>query len=134
MEQYVGLDVSQKLTHICVVDSQGKPMWQGKCPSSVGANAETLHQRAPQAVRIGFESGPLSAWHYYGLKDLGFPAICIDARHAKSALSVQINKTDKNDARGIAELMRMGWYRAVAVKSFESHTIHAMLGVRFQLV
>lgn len=89
---------------------------------------------APKAERVGLETGPLSIWHYHGLKELGVPVICIDARHAHAALSMQINKTDKNDAHGIAEIMRMGWYREVSVKALDSQTVRAMLGVRFQLV
>ena len=68
-----------------------------------------MSERAPGACRIGFEFGPLSTWHYHGLMELGLPAVCIDARHAQAALSMQINETDRNDARGPAELMRMGW-------------------------
>ncbi len=134
MEHYVGLDVSQRITHICVIDTEAHIIWRGKCSSTPEAIADTVKTFAPKTERVGLETGPLSIWHYHGLKELGVPVICIDARHAHAALSMQINKTDKNDTHGIAEIMRMGWYREVSVKALDSQTVRAMLGVRFQLV
>jgi transposase len=134
MEQFVGLDVSQKLTHVCVVDQKGSIVWRGTCPSTPEDIATTVRARAPHAVRIGLETGPLSTWHWHALKAMGLPVICIDARHAKAALSMQINKTDKNDAQGLAQIMRTGWYREVGVKSLDNHKIRAVLGARAQLV
>ncbi|MEQ1650823.1 MAG: IS110 family transposase [Hyphomicrobiaceae bacterium] len=134
MERYVGLDVSQQFTYVCVVDDEGRIDWQGRCASTPDAIAATILDKAAGSRRVGLESGPLSTWHYHGLKELGVPVICIDARHAHAGLSMQLNKTDKNDARGIAELMRVGWYREVAVRDLDSHTVRAMLGVRFQIV
>lgn len=134
MEQYVGLDVSQENTHVCVVDGQGKTLWQGKCDSTPGAIAATVRERAPGAARIGLESGSLSTWHWRELTTMGLPAICIDARHAKQALGMQMNKTDRNDALGLAQIMRTGWYRQVIVKSTESHQLRALLKARWQLV
>ena len=69
-----------------------------------------------EAMRIGLESGPLSAWHSHELRKLGLPVVCLDARHAKAALALQLNKSDRNDARGLAQIVRTGWYREVAVK------------------
>ena len=100
MEQYVGLDVSQEQTSVCVVDGGGKVIWEGKCTSTPEAIAATLRTRAPEAVRIGLESGPLSAWHWHELRKLDLPVVCLDARHAKAALALQLNKSDRNDARG----------------------------------
>lgn len=134
MERYVGLDVSQQFTYVCVVDAKGGVRWQGRCASTPDAIATTLGAKAPRARRVGLETGPLSIWHYHALKQIGLPVICIDARHTQAALSLQLNKTDKNDARGIAELMRVGWYREVGVKGLDSHTVRAMLGVRYQLI
>ncbi len=134
MELFVGLDVSQDFTHLCVVDTTGQTVWQGKCPSTPEDIAQTLRAKAPDAARIGLESGPLSTWHWHTLKGMGFPVICLDAKHAQAALKMQMNKTDKNDAHGLAQMVRTGWYKAVEVKSAESHTVRAMLGVRFQLV
>ena len=88
MEQFVGLDVSQKLTHVCVVDQKGSVVWRGTCPSTPDDIAATVRAKAPHAVRIGLETGPLSTWHWHALKAMGLPVICIDARHAKAALSM----------------------------------------------
>jgi transposase len=134
MEQFVGLDVSQQLTHVCVVDGEGKAVWRGTCLSTPEDIATTIRMRAPNAMRIGLETGPLSTWHWHALKKMGLPVICIDARHAKAALSMQINKTDRNDAFGLAQIMRTGWYREVGVKSLENHKVRAVLGARAQLV
>src|SRR5271163_2958808 len=112
MDQYVGLDVSLEQTSICVVDSDGKALWQGKCASTPEALAGVIRTRAPGVIRIGLESGPLSSWHWHELKKLGLPVVCLDARHAKAALSLQLNKTDQNDARGLAQIVRTGWYRS----------------------
>src|SRR5277367_2340383 len=134
MEQFVGLDVSQQLTHICVVDREGGVVWRGTCLSTPEEIAATVRIRAPHAVRIGLETGPLSTWHWHALKKMGLPVICIDARHAKAALRMQVNKTDRNDAFGLAQIMRTGWYREVGVKSIENHKVRAVLGARAQLV
>jgi transposase len=134
MEQFVGLDVSQDMTHVCVIDSNGKIVWQGTCLSTPEGISGAVKARAPNAIRIGLESGPLSTWHWHALKAKGLPVVCLDARHAKAALNMQMNKTDKNDAHGIAQIVKTGWYREVGVKSLDSHTIRSMLGARAQLV
>ncbi|MER8474277.1 IS110 family transposase [Mesorhizobium sp. M1328] len=134
MKQYVGLDVSQRETSVCVVDDAGRPVFQGKVKSDPGALTELLRKRAPHAERIGFETGAKSSWLWHELKRVGLPVVCIDARHAKAALSVRMNKSDENDARGLAELVRVGWYREVKVKSAESQATRSMLVVRSRLV
>jgi transposase len=134
MEQFVGLDVSQKLTHICVVDREGKALWRGSSSTTPEDIAAAVRAHAPGAVRIGFEAGALSTWLWHGLKKIGLPIVCLDARHAKAALSMQVNKSDRNDAFGLAQIVRTGWYREVGVKSIESHQIRAVLGARAQLV
>ena len=134
MEQYVGLDVSQDVTYVCVVDRDGKTLWQGEClstPEDIGA---TVKEKAPAVVKIGLESGNYATWHWHGLNDMGLPAICIDAYHAHGVLKVQMNKTDKNDAHGIAQIMRCGWYKVVKVKSFASHEIRALFRARSNLI
>jgi transposase len=85
-------------------------------------------------VRIGFETGAMASWLWHELKRIDLPVVCIDARHAHAALSVRINKSDPNDARGLAELMRMGWYREVRVKSEESQLVRSLLVARARLV
>ena len=134
MEQFVGLDVSQDVTHVCVIGSGGKIEWQGKCSSTPEAIADVIRSRAPAVVRLGLESGPLSTWHWHALKGMGLPVVCLDARHAKATMSGQVNKTDKSDAYGLAQIVKTGWYREVGVKSLESHTIRSTLGARAQLV
>jgi transposase len=88
----------------------------------------------PEVARIGLETGQLSTWLFHELRARQLPVICIDARHAKAALSLRINKTDANDAQGIAQIVRVGWYREIAVKSMATHAIRAMLVARAQLV
>jgi transposase len=134
IHQYVGLDVSLKETSICVVDEAGKIVWRGRRDSTPEAIAEAIKKHARHAVRIGLESGQLSTWLYHGIKERGLPVICIDARHAKAALSLKVNKTDDNDAEGVAQIMRVGWYREVAVKGFDCQAVRALLVVRAQLV
>lgn len=134
MEQYVGLDVSQDVTHMCVVNRDGKILWQGDCASTPEAIGKTIRKYAPDVEKIGLESGPLSTWHWHGLTDMGLPAICIDSYHAHGVLKLQMNKTDKNDAHGLAQIMRCGWYKAVQIKSFLSHESRALFRARSNLV
>ncbi len=134
VEQYVGLDVSLEQTSVCVVDASGKTLWQGKCVSTPEAIAAAIRARAPEVVRVGLESGPLSAWHWHELRKLGVPVVCLDARHAKAALSMQLNKSDRNDARGLAQIVRTGGYREVMVKSMDSQLVRSLLTTRAQLV
>jgi len=130
MELYVGLDVSLKETSICVVDRDGAVVAEGTAMSDPEAIAEYITSDAAGAVRIGLESGPTSTWLWHEFKALGLPVICIDARHAKAALAMQINKTDRNDAIGIARIMQTGWYREVQVKRLSCHEVRAALNSR----
>jgi transposase len=132
--QYVGLDVSLEETKACVVDESGRPIWRGKCASTPDDIEKLVSKHAPHAARIGLETGMLSVWLFHELKSCGLPVVCIDARHAKAALSLQINKTDANDAHGIAQIVRVGWYRQVLVKSMQTHAVRAMITARAQLV
>ncbi len=134
MEQYVGLDVSQKDSTVCVIDGDGKRVWQGSCRSTPDAMAEVVRKKAPQAIKVAMETGPLAVWHWHELKAAGVPIVCIHARHAKAALSMQINKTDANDAFGLAQIVRTGWYRPVDMKSMESHKLRLLVAARTKLV
>src|ERR1700687_2952175 len=96
-------------------------------PSPPGALTALLRERAPHAERIGFETGAMASWLWHELRRVDLPVVCIDARHAHAALSVRLNKSDQNDARGLAELVRVGWYREVKVKSEDSQKIRADL-------
>lgn len=134
MKQYVGLDVSQRETSVCVVDDSGRVVYQGTAKSNPGALTELLRKRAPRAERIGFETGAMASWLWHELRRVNLPVVCIDARHAHAALSVRMNKSDENDARGLAELVRVGWYREVKVKSEESQKVRSILVARSRLV
>ena len=134
MEQYVGLDVSLEFTSICVVDEAGAVVWRGTVASTPEAIGAAIRARAPHVVRIGLETGQLCTWHWHRLRELGLPVVCIDARHAQAALSMQVNKTDPNDAHGLAQVVRVGWYKEVAVKSLGSHRLRTLLTSRAQLV
>jgi len=134
MELYVGMDVSLKETWICVVDGNGEVMTEGTVASNPEAIARFLIDKVPDALRIGLESGPTSTWLWHELRALSLPVICIDARHAKAALSMQINKSDRNDAVGIARIMQAGWYREVQVKRLSCHAVRAVLNSRALLV
>ena len=123
MQSYVGLDVSLKRTSICVVDQTGKVLCEGTANSTPEAIAEFVKLKAAGAVRIGLETGPTSTWLWTEIKALGLPVICIDARHAKAVLKMQINKSDRNDALGIARIMQCGWYKEVRVKGLDSHAM-----------
>ena len=105
---YVGLDVSLETTSVCVLDEAGAVAWRGKVASTPEAIAAAVRARAPQVERIGLETGPLCTWHWHALREAGLPAVCLDARHAKAALSLQLNKTDANAAHGRAQIVRTG--------------------------
>ena len=134
MEQYVGLDVSLKETAICVVGADGGIAFEGRAGSDPDAISAVIRERAPSVARIGLETGPTSTWLWTELHALGLPVLCIDARHAKAALKMRVNKTDRNDAAGLAQVMRTGWYKEVRVKSLDSHGIRALLNGRALLV
>jgi transposase len=134
MEHYVGLDVSLKLTAICIVDGRGKIVREGTVASNPEAIAAFVKLHAPHVARIGLETGATSTWLWTELDKMGLPITCIDARHAKAALKMQINKSDRNDAVGIARIMQCGWYREVRVKGLDSHAIKALLVSRALLV
>jgi transposase len=134
MEQYVGLDVPLEETSVCVLAQSGEVVFEGSVPSRPAAIAKLLQRHAPNASRIAFETGSLSNWLWHELRALGFPVCCLDARHAKAALSMRMNKSDRNDARGLAEIVRMGWYREARVKTMESRQVHALLTARAKLV
>lgn len=135
MSLFVGLDVSQRLTHICVVDADGRRVWRGKCATDPMILAETIRTQAGSDARVGVETGPLTPWLVHALRDAGVDMICIEARHAHAVMAAaQVNKNDRHDAQALAQLVRTGWYRAVHVKSYAAHQLRAALGARAQLV
>jgi transposase len=133
MEEYIGLDVSMKETAVSIRRA-GERIWRGKCASDPSIVAELIRKRAPSVKRVVFETGPLSVWFYHSLRIEGLPAICIDARHAKAALDMATNKTDANDADGLAQLAEVGFFREVRVKGFDSMLTRTLVAARTRLV
>ena len=131
---YAALDVSDKTTHICVVDGDGSIVWRGVCATDPEAVATVLKKRCPAVTRVVLETGPLSAFLYHGLIERGVPAICVCARHAKGVLSTRTNKSDPHDAEGLAQLARTGWFKAVRIKEEATHIVRAHLKIREQLI
>src|ERR1700682_4147721 len=109
MEEFVGLDVSMKETAISI-RRDGKRIWRGKCASDPKLIADLIRKRAPMARRAAFETGPLSVWLYHARTAESLPPMCIDARRAKAALDMAANKTNMNDADGLAHLAEAGFF------------------------
>jgi transposase len=133
-EAYAALDVSDKSSHVCVVDGSGAIIWSGACATDPDVIAKALKTRAPELVRVVLETGPLSAFLYHGLMERGVPVICVCARHAKGVLSARVNKSDPHDAEGLAQMSRTGWFKAVRIKQEATHIDRARLKIREQLV
>jgi len=110
MDHFAGLDVSVKETSVCIVDGTGKIVREVKV-------LRVLRNPAYCFKRIGLEAGPLSQWLFSALGEANLPVICVETRHMRAVLKAQINKTDRNDARGMAQMMRVGLYRPVHVKT-----------------
>ena len=131
MPCFVGLDSSKHTTHICVLDEQGRTLDEGSTTSDPKAIVAFLRGKGRRYARIGMEAWSLASWLYAGLAKAGLPVIVIEASHAHGMLTAtRRNKTDRNDARGIAELMHRGIYKAVHVKTRASQDIRAQLTVR----
>jgi transposase len=127
MQYYAAIDVSLELSSVCVVDGTGKIVRETKVASEPEALVAFFRGSGLTFTRIGLEAGPLSQWLHAGLTTAGLPAILIETRHVKAALKAMTVKTDRNDARGMAQLMRMGWFRPVHVKALPAQEIRALL-------
>src|SRR6516162_9034527 len=127
MDYFAGLDVSVKDTSVCIVDGTGKITREVKVASEHDALLAVLNNPAYHFKRVGLEAGPLSQWLYSVLAEAGLPVICVETRHMRAVLKAQINKTDRNDARGIAQMMRVGLYRPVHVKTLRSQKLRMLL-------
>ncbi len=134
MEHYAGIDVSLELSSVCIVDAKGKIVRETKVGSDPDALVAFFKQLGFPVARIGLEAGPLSQWLYAGLAQAGLEAVLLETRHVKAALSAMTVKTDRKDARGIAQLIRMGWFRPVHCKSPGSQEVRALLVARKQLL
>ena len=133
MGEYIGLDVSWKETAV-LIRRGGKRVWRGKCVSDPQMLAALIRKHAQEVERKVFETGPLSVWFFHALSGEGLPAICIDARHAKAALDRAANKTDANDADGLAHLSEVWFYKEVRVKSFDSMLARTLVAAQTRLV
>lgn len=134
MEYFVGLDVSLRSCALCIVDGRGKVCIERDLACEVDEIAGCLHAFGHPIERIGFEAGALSQHLFFGLQDKGFDIVCMEARQVSAALSAMRNKTDKTDAKGIAQILRTGWFSPVHMKSREAHGIRALLSTRKALL
>jgi transposase len=130
VEHYAGFDVSLELTSVCIVDARGGIVCEAKVASEPEALIGFLRGRELEVRRVGLEAGPLSQWLHAGLVAAGFDAVLLETRHVKAALSAMTVKTDRRDARGIAQLLRLGWYRPVHAKSASAQEVRALLTSR----
>ena len=133
MDHYVGIDVSLEQSSVCVVDTGGRIVREAKVASEPDALVQFLKGLGLPLARVGLEAGPLSQWLCAGLVGTGFEAVLLETRHVTAALSAMVVKTDRKDARGIAQLLRMGWFRPVHCKSPPSQEVRALLVARKQL-
>jgi transposase len=122
--------VSVNETSVCIVDDTGKIVREVKVASEPEALLAVLKNNAYHFRRIGLEAGPLSQWLYSAFAEANLPVICVETRHMRAVLKAQINKTDRNDARGIAQMMRAGLYRPVHVKTLRSQKLRTLLTYR----
>jgi len=127
MDYFAGLDVSVKETSVCIVDDAGKIVREARVASEPEALLQVLTNAIYRFKRVGLEAGPLSQWLYSVLAEAGLPVICVETRHMRAMLKAQINKTDRNDARGLAQMMRVGLYRPVHVKTLRSQKLRVLL-------
>ncbi len=130
MEHYAGLDVSLELTSVCLVNAQGEVVREAKVASEPKALIGFLRGQQLEIARVGLEAGPLSQWLRAGLAEARFDPVLLETRHVKAALSAMTVKTDRRDARGIAQLLRLGWYRSVHAKSASAQEVRALLTAR----
>ena len=130
MEYYAGIDVSLEASHLCVVDGQGKILKETKVSSEPDALIAWFVACGAPMTRIGLEAGPLSQWLYAGMKAARLPVELLETRHVRNAFKSMPVKTDRKDARGIAQLMRLGWFRPVHCKSLPAQEVRALLAAR----
>lgn len=127
MDHYAGIDVSLATSSVCILDATGRIVREAKVASEPEALVSFLTGCGYHLVRIGLEAGPLSQWLHAGLVGAGLPAVLVETRHVKAALSAMTVKTDRNDARGIAQLIRMGWFRPVHAKALPAQEVRTLL-------
>ena len=134
MEYFAGIDVSLRSCALCIVDGKGNVLLERELPCELSDIAECLRAFPYPIERVGFEAGTMSQHLFFGLTKVGFDVVCMEARQVNAALSAMRNKTDKNDARGIAQVLRTGWFSPVHMKSREAHGVRALLSTRKALL
>ncbi|MGJ8570220.1 MAG: IS110 family transposase [Hoeflea sp.] len=134
MDYYVGLDVSLRSCALCIVDTKGTVVLERELACEIDCIIECLSDFEFPIERIGFEVGTMSQHLYFGLQAANFDVVCMEARQVNAALSAMRNKTDKNDAHGIAQVLRTGWFSPVHMKSREAHGLRALLSTRKALL
>lgn len=134
MGVFAAMDVSQEKTAICVADARGAILAEGKVATCPEAISRWVERWSDQLEKIGMETGPLAVWLWNTLAAKGLPIVVLDARHASAALKMMPNKTDRHDARGLAQIVRTGWYKEVRIKSHGAYVIRALLTARDALV
>ena len=130
MEHYAGIDVSLESSSVCVADATGRIVREAKIASDPGALVGWFQRLGVELARIGLEAGPLSQWLYAGMRDAGLAVELLETRHVRDAFKAMAVKTDRKDARGIAQLMRLGWFRPVHCKSLPAQETRALLTTR----
>ena len=130
MEYYAGLDVSLECSSVCVVDATGKIIREAKIATEPTALIAWFRSVGLEFARIGLEAGPLSQWLYAQMKQAGLAVELLETRHVSDAFKAMPVKSDRNDARNIAQLMRLGWFRPVHCKSLAAQEVRAMLTAR----
>lgn len=134
MTMYAGLGVSDKTTHICVVNSDGAVLRRDVVANDLDVLAKWFGRHCTGIMQVVLETGPLSTFGYHGLKEREVPVDCICTRHAKGVLATRINKSNVYDAEGLAQLVRMGWFKRVHMKASATHIDRAALPIRAQLI
>jgi transposase len=130
MDHYAGIDVSLELSSVCVVDATGRIVREAKVASEQEALIGWLCGLGLELARVGLEAGPLSQWLYAAMRDAGLPVELLETRHVRDAFKAMPVKTDRKDARGIAQLLRLGWFRPVHCKSVSAQETRALLTAR----
>src|SRR6266571_7492700 len=130
MEHYAGIDVSLECSSVCVVDASGKIIREGQVASEPEALIAWFGLLGFGLVRIGLEAGPLSQWLYAAMQQAGLAVELLETRHVRDAFKAMPVKSDRNDARGIAQLIRLGWFRPVHCKSLVAQETRAVLTAR----
>ena len=130
MDYYAGIDVSLELSSVCVVDATGRIVREAKVASEPEALIAWLRGLGLELARVGLEAGPLSQWLYAAMRDAGLPVELLETRHVRDAFKAMPVKTDRKDARGIAQLMRLGWFRPVHCKSASAQETRTVLSAR----